>query len=332
LSRLDEVFLTGGVLRVDSLLCSSDATALAHMLGGTFLPAPVRRHPGMISPEERYALYWLTLNYFRGEGVIVDAGCFLGASTACFGSALQARGFRPNKMVHSYDLGIVGSPNMARLAAMAAEGREFKKGDSFGPALAAVTSAYAEFVDFRLGDILEKIDEPDPIEILFIDVCKTPRINAVVTKATFSKLIPGRSIVVQQDYFHDWLPWLHMTMGRFSEHFRYLGAAGGSAFFRCEKSISDAEAASDPWSGLEPDAALAAFERGLPEQMQADQRYLIDLARTILARQFFGEPVALELMDRISMPPAIAVTSNWRLPDKAGVRDWITSPKFGYSG
>jgi hypothetical protein len=324
--------LTAGVHRVNSLDGSFDATAFANLLGGTFLPTPVRRHAGMISLEERYALYWLTLNHFAGKGAIVDAGCFLGASSVCFGAALQRRGFQPTKIVHSYDVGIIGSPNMARLAALAANGHEFKKGDSFAETLAAVTSAHAEYIDLRLGDIREKIDEPDPIEILFLDVCKTPQINAVVTEATFSKLIPGRSIVIQQDYFHDWLPWLHMTMGRLSEHFRYLGSAGGSAFFLCEKSISEQDAALNAWFALDPDAALAAFERGLPQGLRADQKYLIDLARTILARQFFGLPAAMDLMERISMPPLAEVTSNWTLPDKDGVRNWITSPKFGYLG
>ena len=317
---------------------SSEFAEQAHFLRGILLPLPARWHTGMISPEERCALFGLTANRYAGAGKIVDGGCFLGASTACFGLGLRRRGVAPEKIVHSYDLGVIASVNMARLATLARQKKagpatlaepEFRKDDPFAELLSELVAPYADHVELRVGDIRTTLHEPDPIEILFLDVCKMADINAVVTRRTFPRLIPGRSIVVHQDYFHDWLPWLHVTMGYFADRFSYLGAAGGSAFFRCEAAITEGEAEFDAWSSLPADEALAAFDRGLPERMEPDQQYLIDIARVILVRKHFGEQRALELMARIVKPDLESTTSNWTLPAKDGVRGWITSPGFG---
>ncbi len=304
--------------------------ALHHVLEGSRLPLTVRRHPGMISPEERAALYYTTLNHYRGDGVIVDAGCFLGASTACFAAALNARGATPRKAVHSYDMGVIGSPQMVRLANQASGREDFKKGDSFASLIEAQVAPYQAHVDLRIGDIVAHIAEPDPIEILFIDVCKSAPINATVTRATFPRLLPGRSIVVQQDYMHEWLPWLPITMGHFADRFAYLGAAGGSAFFLCERAISETEAAFDPWSGLDAEASLATFDAGLPERLDADQAYLLAMARAILMRRHYGLESGVEAMQTIVKPPLESVMSNWTMPSKEGVENLIRSPKFFY--
>jgi hypothetical protein len=304
--------------------------AFSHFLAGTLLPQPVRRHAGMISLDERSALYGLTLNYFEGRGIIVDAGCFLGVSTACFGSALRRKGHTNTRIVHSYDLGTIGSANMARLANMSGVRQDVKSGENFAEIITALIAPYADLVDLRIGDIRQTIDEPDPIEILFLDVCKQASINLAVTKAAFPKLIPGHSIVVQQDYFHEYLPWLHMTMGHLSEHFSYLGAAGSSAFFLCERAISHEEAAFDVWSRLAPEEALAAFDRGLPSAMEKDQKYLVDMARAIVLRQFFGESRAVEFMSAIEMPAPAEIMAGWTLPPKDPIMSWITAPNFGY--
>ena len=49
---------------------------------GVCLPPDAVGIPTMLSKTERKLLYTLAREYASGEGAIVDAGCFLGGSTA----------------------------------------------------------------------------------------------------------------------------------------------------------------------------------------------------------------------------------------------------------
>ena len=275
----------------------------------------------MISVEERSLLYYLALHHFRDEGSIVDAGCFLGASTASFAFALKERGLKPRKAIHAYDLGIIGGHQMARHVNIAAGREAYKWKDPFGDMIQEQIAPFAEHVELRIGDIMEKIHEPDPIEILFLDVCKLPNINGRMAKTTFPRLTPGRSIVVHQDYFHDWDPWLHVTMGHFQDRFAYLGSTGGSAVFLCERAISEEEAAFDPWYDLPPEGVLAAFEQGLLADMDPDQIYLTNIARSIVLAKFFGLQKGIEALEKVEQPSEIY--SNWTMPPKSEIMTWI---------
>ena len=46
--------------------------------------------PSMMKAQELDLLYSLVKNYYKGEGYIVDAGIFMGASTKCFIEGLAA--------------------------------------------------------------------------------------------------------------------------------------------------------------------------------------------------------------------------------------------------
>jgi hypothetical protein len=62
-----------------------------------------------------------------------------------------------------------------------------------------------------------------PIEILFIDLAKHWDVCDWVTWQFFPHLIPGRSLVVQQDYlYHHWVAWLHVTMEYYADYFEYV--------------------------------------------------------------------------------------------------------------
>jgi len=56
-------------------------------------------------------------------------------------------------------------------------------------------------------------------------LARLPRHNAAVLTGTqfFPHLIPGRSLVVQQDYlYHHWVAWLHVTMELYADYFEYV--------------------------------------------------------------------------------------------------------------
>ena len=54
----------------------------------------------------------------------------------------------------------------------------------------------------RLGNLLALDWTGGPIEILFIDLAKSWDLNRWVLTKTFPRLIPGHSVVIQQDWVH----------------------------------------------------------------------------------------------------------------------------------
>jgi hypothetical protein len=183
------------------------------------LPSSVRGAQTMLMLTEQQLLYSLASEYFENKGSIVDAGCFLGGSTLAL-----AQGVRDNPayqknprgaVIHSYDLFVVEPWTI---------GIYFPKGTplgtSFEPLYRKNTSQFSDLINVHGGDVTQaKLPDGD-IEILFIDLAKHWTVNDYVVKAFFPKLVPGKSIVIQQDYlFHLWTGWLPVTMEYFSEYF-----------------------------------------------------------------------------------------------------------------
>jgi hypothetical protein len=186
------------------------------------IPTSVRGAQTMLMLTEQQLLYSLASEYFENKGCIVDAGCFLGGSTLPL-----AQGVRDNPayqknprgaVIHSYDLFVV-EPWTIGIYFPAGT----PLGTSFEPIYRKNIAAFSDLIDINPGDVTQaKLPEGD-IEILFIDLAKHWAVNDYVVKAFFPKLIPGKSIVIQQDYlFHTWTGWLPVTMEYFSDYFEIL--------------------------------------------------------------------------------------------------------------
>jgi hypothetical protein len=78
-----------------------------------------------------------------------------------------------------------------------------------------------------------------PIEILFIDIAKHWTTCDWITWQFFPHLIPGKSVVIQQDYLYSQcVAWLHVTMEFYSDYFEYVCDTGvNSAVFRNTRKI-----------------------------------------------------------------------------------------------
>jgi hypothetical protein len=200
------------------------------------LPDACSGVPTMLMKDELRLLEFLAEETYRGEGLIVDAGCFLGGSTLALASGLRknlARRRQPEtKRIHSFDL---------------FEVEDWTRGVYFPaatPAGAGIRelyehniSPYASLVEIHEGDITRTRWSGDPIEILFVDVAKHWTVCDWVTANLFPALAPGRSIVVQQDYlYHHWNGWLHVTMEYFADEFeRVCDTGNNSVAFRLVK-------------------------------------------------------------------------------------------------
>ena len=64
----------------------------------------------------------------------------------------------------------------------------------------------------RASDILQSSWTGEPIEVLFLDMIKNWVVNDFAIQVFFPFLVPGHSIILQQDYHWGFGPWLHITM------------------------------------------------------------------------------------------------------------------------
>jgi hypothetical protein len=228
--------LAPGVLsRIGGLLSSLSQVPATAELGDGPAPAPAelyrtpwrqvnvsdraREVKTMLSIQERQLLYWLTANYFKGEGAIVDAGCFVGGSTVSLGEGLRSSGRKG--AIHVYDRFEV-EPYMNDFYF---KGEDRVAGDSFRPVFDRNTAHVADLLNVHGGDLLAQRWSGEPIEILFIDISKTWELNDLIVQEFFPHLIPGRSIVVQQDFVYAGCPWVALTMEHLSDYFEPISFA-----------------------------------------------------------------------------------------------------------
>jgi len=193
-------------------------------------PAPeaVRVSAGMTSAAEKNMLHWLCQNYVNGSGHVVDAGCFLGASTVAMAAGLaENRQWPSDRKLLALDNFIV-TDGMIRLHP--GELRQKKAGDSFFDVFKSQISAYAGLIEAEPVDLMAVEALPGPIELLFIDIAKTKQLNEQIVRLGFPALIPGHSLVVQQDYIYELCPWIVATMEFFAERFEFIDFAFGASF------------------------------------------------------------------------------------------------------
>lgn len=197
---------------------------------------------GMIGPEERRCYFWLGKNLPTGNGCIVDAGSFVGASTLCFAAGAAAAGqreFNGRKIIHSYDYFQVVDQYVGE--AITRDFRPIKQGESYLDIFEKQTAAYNDLIEAHPGNFLSHRWHGDPVVLLFIDIAKTAELNAHAIGEFFPSLIPGHSVLVHQDYFHCWHPYIHISMQFLNDEFELLDehVAHQSCVWRLTKPIPE---------------------------------------------------------------------------------------------
>lgn len=190
------------------------------------MPAACVGVPTMLVPDELRLLNHLAEERYTGEGAIVDAGCFLGGSTVALADGLRRnlrrRGVGEEKLIHSYDRFEIEGWTVGHFFDSSAHA-----GESFKPLFDRNVEPYAALVEVYPGDVRHWPWDGGPVEILFIDVAKHWTVCDWVTWQFFPRLIPGKSVVIQQDYlYHHWVAWIHITMEFYSDYFEYVCDTG----------------------------------------------------------------------------------------------------------
>jgi len=247
--------------------------------------------PTMLSSTELQMCEWLgrTLSAQKNTA-IVDAGCFLGGSTCALaeGVASNANGRR----IHSYDMFRVPNDKFSQ----GLIGRS-KVGESVYDLFLANTSKWGDLIVSHSGDFLKAIPPVEPISCLFIDIAKTWQLNDVVIRKFFPLLIPGASIVVQQDLNDHSCPWVNLTMEYFSNYFQLLTDDSSSRIFLYNESIPQDMLETSIRNDLSFDTKLALMDSSINRSSTIEVKYLNRVSKAWLLFEFIGKMEALVYLE-----------------------------------
>jgi hypothetical protein len=265
-------------------------------------PAEVLDYPSMLLPEERQLLFLLGRE-LRGEGAIVDAGCFLGGSTCALAHGLAANPrWNPDdrRVIHSYDLFALDAGTKAAYPALV---EDLEVGASLRATFDQLIGTVSDYVNVHEGDITDVAWTGGPVEVLFIDVAKTWDTNDHVMRQFFPSLIPYRSVVVQQDFVHEWLPHIPVAMGLLDDAFAFAGfASPSSALYVPTRQIDPEELPVSLQTDIADRDKLACFDRAcVPFAEQPEELAILGCARAVLLQEQLGRHAeAMALLDGLA--------------------------------
>lgn len=241
------------------------------------VPADAAAVPTMLTEEEGALLHWLARDYATGAGAVVDLGCFAGGSTARLASGVAAAGRTAE--VHAFDHFTLTEEQKDRYLYPAGIARF--RGKDMLPAVKQFMAPWQQIVTFHRGDITKTTWTGGPIEILFIDASKTPNTADRIAQIFMPHLIPGRSIIVQQDYLHWRQPWVPAQMELFGDCFELVGwCAKNTVIFRTTCSVTAKDLTAARTEGLSDADLTTLIGQAMGRFPNRPQR--ADLARAIM--------------------------------------------------
>lgn len=322
------------------------ADFLSTLPGGTEpVPRSVIDYPGMTANDEKALLYHLGRGHYRGDGVIVDAGLFLGASTNAFAAgiidnpaahdAIVKTGLRPltsYEVALWHDEGFNKYLERPEVKAIWRDEWSFTNGDNYMPVLEALLEPYRDLIEFRIGDILETAREDRPVEIAFYDCLKNRDRDAACFNAFAPHYIAGHTVVIQQDYFYEDALYNKIRQEFLSPYFRFLGGVATSAVFQLVEPIPAAYFEKDPIDDLSIDQCIDLLDAAAARiPLSAFHIYaaLAPVRYATQTRHFNQAEVRLEEVERM--------VRRTPLPERAhqvtvAARDWLESRRHAVPG
>jgi hypothetical protein len=247
---------------------------------------------GMLGPREASLLFYIARDYYGGFGDIVDAGAFLGASSYSLAKGVNENESIKSKsgFIHAYDLFQVWpepgftEQDMSRFLERT-YGIETSANESTLHIYTANLGSLARHVRVHQGDFLLARWSGRPIEILFVDICKTPSLLSHVIREFFGSLIPRISLVIHQDWHHPALPYIHVAQEYLGDYFDVVEAkADDSAVFKLIERIPDNMLDTAARYAFSPDEEVALLDRAI-NRFQGSSRFLKLSKAELLRRQ-----------------------------------------------
>ncbi len=222
--------------------------------------------PGMITEAEGRFLYWLTRETALG-GAVVEVGTWLGRSTVHLAAGLRDAGL-PGRL-HAYDR-FVWLPDQAHQA----PDLPLRPGQSFEPVFRRFVETVDPGVHVHRADLGEIVWDAGPIDVLFLDAPKRWSEVWSALRTFGSHLVPGRSLLVFQDYLFPLSPEIALAMDRLRDRTARVHAVtpGGTVSFRVDRPLAEEDLREPPLESLDPAEVGAAWERilaALPGEARA---------------------------------------------------------------
>ena len=237
---------------------------------------PLPEIPGMITPAEGRYLYWLVSEAYRGEGVLVEVGTWLGRSTIHLAAALKET--HPGKVLICFDhFEWAGGVSWAQKGGP----QHYQKRDDFMPDFLRNVRHYLDVIDARKIKIRD-ITLDDHVEVIVLDAPKRLRDISAVLNALSDKVIPGKTMMAWQDFLHapsfeipaalfslrNYIEPVHVistgSMVTFKVRRRWsANASSVRALSFGQWSVRKAYEVWDYWDRLIPDHRKAVFRSGL---------------------------------------------------------------------
>lgn len=263
------------------------------------LTAAASQAPGMISAAERRLLAYLGEHAFRPGTCVVDAGCFLGASTRALLDGLAhhpgCSGRVPAGVVHSYDLFQAD----AYMIEAFLSGTGLRPGDSFEPCFRQRLGPDLDRVTVHAGDLRASPWTGPPLSIVFLDVLWSWDLNAFAMANFYRYLLADDSFVVHQDYVYAWYPWIPVTMEHFSAHFELVAYVPlATVVFRTVRPLSADDAAIDLLRDLAPETLLGLMERAVG-RFSGETRGILECSEASLLRYLGRKEQARERLHAV---------------------------------
>jgi hypothetical protein len=177
----------------------------------------------MLINLEREYLHTFALKKYAGQGAIVDLGCWLGSSTIALASGLREHPDLQlrSALVHAYDPFIWDRwmNDVSAVRQTPLDGK-YKTGESFLEAGRELTEPWKDNIRFSPGNLSSIGWFGGLIEFLFVDAMKSWQLSNCIIHDFYPSLIPGISILVQQDFGNFYVYWIHLITYRLREYFQ----------------------------------------------------------------------------------------------------------------
>lgn len=276
--------------------------------------------------EERALLYWVASTYYKGEGAIIDAGCLAGSSTHALGLGLMENPrVGEARRLHAYDL-FRFEDYMRGAFSTIGEGNR-AVGASFLDLFERLTAEISSVTRVHAGDFLQErwgagrgSDGGGPVEVLFVDLAKNWELEQHCSATFFPALIPGRSLLIQQDYFHVWCPWIHLRMDILRDYVEFAAyVPSGTAVFVVKRPIPRHLAELDLRTHMTVPDQVAKLERAA-SAYTGDAWAFVTLARAVLLVHHGRMDEALGVVASVDAAEGLGADIR---SESAGIRSWI---------
>ncbi len=239
--------------------------------------------PTMISKEEKLMLSWLAEFYVTGDGQIVDLGSFLGGGTVFLSHGLrQNKNVLSNKVyIHCYDAFEVSSNDLHVIDYFFPKWNiKFPKDGNIFPLFKKYTKSFSDLLKINKGRVENIIPQIERIELLFVDIMKSPTSYNHVLLNFIPKLLPGKSILIQQDYLcHNSGPWHAIFMELLGDYFELISDTGiNSVIYLNTRRVPESVLQRCIWEKLKREQVLHLLEK-------AKERWILTMHKEILESQ-----------------------------------------------